>query len=154
MPIKLELTCICLFTLDLMPLKEESEVLDEMKEKDQCKKHHDIVTEEISEKTSSQKSNFICQQCEKCFATKANLKRHMDIHTGKKPYTCQQCGKCFNKKGTLKDHMSIHTGEKPYTCPQCGNCFTQQGNFNRHMRVHTGEKPYTCNCVEGALPQN
>ncbi|XP_067248751.1 zinc finger protein 239-like isoform X2 [Chanodichthys erythropterus] len=143
---------------DLMPLKEESQDLNQMEKKDQYKTLHYAITEEKSfscsetEKTSSQKraqkrgtiGNFTCQLCGLRFNKHGNLEVHMRVHTGRKFYPCQHCGVIFNQQGNLKVHMRIHTGEKPYTCQECGKSFSTQGNLKVHMRVHTGESPFTC----------
>uniref|UniRef100_A0A8C1GIF6 C2H2-type domain-containing protein n=1 Tax=Cyprinus carpio TaxID=7962 RepID=A0A8C1GIF6_CYPCA len=143
---------------DLMLLKEECIVPNEMEEEEQFETRPDFKTEEesfswlqiketFSQKTAHKtgtKSYFTPLHCEKSFGEHGNLKVPMKIHTGGKTFSCQQCGKRFNRKGHLNDHMRVHTGEKSFFCQQCGKSFKHKGDLNRHMRIHTGEKSFTC----------
>lgn len=55
------------------------------------------------------------------------LRKHKDIHTGKKPHQCDICGRTFRERGTLREHYRIHTGAMPFTCEFCGKAFRFKG---------------------------
>ena len=49
----------------------------------------------IDQKTK-QKKLFSCDLCDSNFASKQNVKRHIDaLHEGKKPYKCDECNTFF-----------------------------------------------------------
>ncbi len=82
--------------LDLMPVKEENQEMNEVEEK-----HHDF--------TSGEKS-FSCTVTE----NNSSKKQEGTLKTrSKRSFACSQCGKSFLRKGHLHGHMRIHTGESP-----------------------------------------
>ncbi|XP_069066814.1 zinc finger protein 420-like isoform X3 [Pleurodeles waltl] len=71
-------------------------------------------------KTSShlEEESFDCVECGVNFNSKANLKRHLNVHSGVKPFTCDTCGRAFNRKSNLTSHQRIHQGKRPVPCTQ------------------------------------
>ncbi|XP_061114110.1 zinc finger protein 892-like [Conger conger] len=49
---------------------------------------------------------------------------------------CLHCGRNFSSRSNLKKHMLVHSGRRPYSCPDCGQTFNQSGNVLRHQRSH------------------
>jgi len=47
---------------------------------------------------------FVCNQCEKKFFTRKDLKRHSVVHTGNREFSCPHCTQRFGRK----DHMTRH----------------------------------------------
>ncbi len=66
-----------------MALKEESEELNEMHDKDQCKKCKVSITGQTSFSCSETEKTCLCKR-----AQKTGTKSH---------FTCQQCGKNFDR---------------------------------------------------------
>ena len=90
------------------------------------------------------KAKRVCPECKRGFSYPSQLKRHMTVHTGKKPYRCTECGQAFSQNNSLTLHIRKHTGEKPYHCDRCNSRFYDQSALSNHTRTHTGEKPYKC----------
>ena len=88
---------------------------------------------------------FHCEDCKKQFSSKANLRRHMIIHSGEKLYNCKQCFKSFNQNSHLKAHTLVHAGVRAYACPECKKDFPAKYHQKRHYAKHhnnTSEKSF------------
>ena len=66
---------------------------------------------------------------------------------------CDECGKCFFEKADLQKHMRVHTKDRPFKCDLCPMSFAQQNILKCHRRRHTGEKPYVCDICDRAFTQ-
>ncbi|KFM58731.1 Chorion transcription factor Cf2, partial [Stegodyphus mimosarum] len=73
-----------------------------------------------------------CSYCSYTSPLKANVKRHLLVHTGEKPFSCNICQRRFAQKNYLQIHILAHTGERPYSCSFCQKRFTQKKYLQRH----------------------
>lgn len=91
-------------------------------------------------------SNYKCPHpgCNKFFATRDSLRRHMNRHSTSKEHICRYCQKAFLRKSECEIHERIHTGVKPFECPICGKAFARTTDLKIHMVYHSDEKPFMC----------
>lgn len=85
---------------------------------------------------------FECGICERTFAKKKTLKRHMNVHDGSKV----QCGKCtlfFDSVGALEAHKKIKH-QKKCLCTSCGMRFERKVDLSRHAKEKHEERPLKC----------
>ncbi|XP_049428194.1 oocyte zinc finger protein XlCOF6-like isoform X2 [Epinephelus fuscoguttatus] len=110
--------------------------------------------------------SYMCSTCGRQFPTSAALKRHLIIHSGKKPYKCTLCGRGFTQIGNLKTHQKVHKGkftnvaalEESFPPPEktqssveiclCHLCWTQFSEkqlLEEHLKqFHQSNKPFSC----------
>ncbi|KAA0198912.1 hypothetical protein HAZT_HAZT002731 [Hyalella azteca] len=98
---------------------------------------------DVSDNNESGK-RFKCSFCGKTSQCRADLKKHIRVHTGVRPHKCKVCNASFIQITALRGHETIHTGQKPFACDVCDKTFAIKDRLRLHMRVHTGEKPYKC----------
>lgn len=96
--------------------------------------------------------NFKCEKCEKSYTSRANLKKHEQLHTGSiKSFECSECGRVFYKESALINHTSIHTGLKQFKCVDCGKCFTTHNILQQHRKKHMPMRPHKCSICPAAF---
>lgn len=94
---------------------------------------------------------YICNECNRCFATKYKLTRHEFVHKpNSKPMKCTWigCERRFRGRFDLKRHFLTHTKEKPFACvwPQCNRRFSRSDKLKIHRKKHLMDsslKPFT-----------
>ena len=94
-----------------------------------------------------------CPQCHFKFATKATVKRHIQVvHDSEiQQYLCDECGKAFQRKDYLTRHKKTHDFKQKVSkepacsrneniCEDCGKSFARKDNLKRHLKTHTKSK--------------
>lgn len=82
---------------------------------------------------------FTCPQllCDKTFASKYKLCRHMATHSMQKSHQCSHCGKMFHRKDHLKNHLQTHNPNRvALQCPECSKNYSTKYGHRRHLALH------------------
>ena len=87
----------------------------------------EILLDILDQKVLSEK----CDECDKSFVSKGNLKKHKDrVHSA---------------GFFIKKHLFLP--ETSFKCTHCGKTFTHKGNFNKHVATHEN-RSYACSECE------
>ena len=108
-------------------------------------------TERSTRNTSKGKHSHNCDVCFHSFKHRADLTKHMLIHTQELPHACNICSKRFRQQGHLISHMgSKHRNNNggSYACPHCLTNYQSEKEFQKHMRQHDAELPHVCNLCQ------
>ena len=97
--------------------------------------------------SSTMDEEFNCQTCEKKFASKKNLRRHVrHIHENQTTHECGICEKKFTLKSNLRRHVRhVHETKAIHECDICNQKFTSKKILRRHVRqVHEKQTMHEC----------
>lgn len=89
-----------------------------------------------------------CNECNKEFASRAELRYHLSEHQGLSYFQCISCEASFFRPFDLKKHMKVegHNGDESAKC-RCSKCqktFSLVENLRGHVRSHETNKNYLC----------
>ncbi|CCD67483.1 Zinc finger protein sdz-12 [Caenorhabditis elegans] len=82
---------------------------------------------------------FRCENCEKQFTNKPNLKRHQITHSGSKSKKCSTCQRTFFREDQLQRHLHNHLKERShFDCPvlNCSMQFVFYEGVENHLVNH------------------
>ena len=71
---------------------------------------------------------FTCNVCQKSFAQKGHLNRHIKCHTGESDLVCNVCAKQCKNKADLVQHQARHL-----TCQACAAVFDSRDSLAEHI---------------------
>ncbi|VDO37646.1 unnamed protein product, partial [Onchocerca flexuosa] len=92
--------------------------------------------------------NHKCKYCTVTVDSPSALKRHVAaVHAKCRLYTCCYCGHSFSQKADVDRHMVVHSNELAHKCGHCGERFRWKKQLTAHIRKHDKVyMPYTHLC--------
>ncbi|XP_055525290.1 zinc finger protein 134 isoform X7 [Wyeomyia smithii] len=89
--------------------------------------------------------DFQCDQCEKAYFTKHDLRNHKSTVHSSHTLLCGYCGKSFGTRQAFTRHQLIHDDStNAYHCTFCPKSYPNAGSLKYHVMKHTGEKGSRC----------
>lgn len=102
------------------------------------RKRHILIHNHI-QSVHENKNDYICDICNKGFATSNKLFRHKRRH-----FKNEQCSICRNRVDNIKLHYETFHSNLKYTCEICYKKFQAVYYLQRHMRWAHLKKEFTC----------
>ncbi|GJQ81020.1 hypothetical protein Trydic_g23448 [Trypoxylus dichotomus] len=95
---------------------------------------------------------FKCKECDREFAKKAHLRKHISRHSLVARFPCDECGKMFKYRHHIELHKATHKTERPYKCDICNMSFKLLKVLRRHEKTHAErEAKYVCEICDRAF---
>lgn len=81
--------------------------------------------------------DLTCKYCGKVLSTKQSLRGHLRIHSGQF-YKCDYigCSRKFTRKADLKYHINTHTGHALFKCLLCPKTYARKCLLRYHVKKH------------------
>jgi KRAB domain-containing zinc finger protein len=96
----------------------------------------------------------MAENCGKCYKSKFNLKRHVEIvHFHMKRFLCPLCLRFFATNKNLKEHAYLHEEGKLFACEQCGKTFRQGSQLALHLRKHLRDETHANSRPQERVPE-
>ena len=107
------------------------------------KTFHTISYLKNHDRNVHQRRKLKCEKCEKPFAQKCNLIRHINTHnetSARISLSCKICGKVYYSKSGLELHtLSFHDGiggNKAVKCVECNKTYSSNSSLKKHLKSH------------------
>ena len=106
---------------------------------------------ELQEHVCTVMSQWSCEDCNKYFKSKANLRKHKKYycHNRKSSFACRKCGKIFSSITEMAQHQKAHLRicvflqeDSLYTCTVCRKKFAARSMLEMHKKSHSSDSLY------------
>ncbi|KAF2714111.1 hypothetical protein K504DRAFT_530963 [Pleomassaria siparia CBS 279.74] len=94
-----------------------------------------------------------CTLCFKQFSRASILRDHIRRHEKEKPFLCGTCSKAFASKSDLKRHEDVHAGRK-FACDRCGKQFTRRLAIAKHICTRSNTRDAAINTITQSIEQD
>lgn len=96
--------------------------------------------------TTHLEATFLCTICGKGFVRLFLLQKHETTHITEKNEKCSICDKMFATREKLRRHLlTTHATEKRFKCDKCDKRYSDSSTLTKHKWTHGGyEKKFSC----------
>ncbi|XP_017477664.1 PREDICTED: zinc finger protein 850-like isoform X1 [Rhagoletis zephyria] len=135
--------------------EEDTETSDDQSDEDsdlpRRRRARPLSTKKLEFTFSNDDGRYHCNRCNKDFAWKKDVERHIKSHFGIFPYECKQCNHRFQRKDKFADHLKTHS--KPEAAVKRSRP-TVRAEWNFAERLYTEQRfrSVECKLCTDAIP--
>ncbi|XP_075216310.1 uncharacterized protein LOC142321797 [Lycorma delicatula] len=110
----------------------------------------------MNKKKEKQKCIFQCNDCNKIFSSKVNIRKHVVIHLSKRRknlFICDICGKEYISVIACETHKLKHDPNYELACQYCSSKFKLKKLLQEHLKSHSKKGNHSCSTYNTNDPE-